>query len=414
MGDGAAHGVRLRYAVETEPLGTAGGVRNAVDLVRGLVVVLNGDILTDLDLSAMLALPRGARLARDDLPHPRRRSLRQYGLVELEADGPHPELRREATRRADDDGHHQRRRLRARPRGARPRSPPAARCPSSASLPGLLADRVPFFGWVAEQLLARHRQPGQVPAGPARPAGRARHARRSRPPGGAGRRRASIAPGARARPGRAVTGPLRDRRRQPRRGAARGWAPTAVLGAGCVVGADAAVSRAPSSGTASRSARARCCATASSARAPGSAPTPSSASPRSGADRADPHVAGGPRAAAEGPAARATACYPEPDGHRADPQLLHRRPHRPRQVHPGRPAPVPHRDHGRQEGGGPGAGLDGPGEGARHHHQGPHGPPALSRARRARSTRSTSSTRRATWTSPTRSRARSPPARARS
>jgi NDP-sugar pyrophosphorylase family protein len=54
MGDGAAHGVRLRYAVETEPLGTAGGVRNAVDLVRELVVVLNGDILTDLDLTAML------------------------------------------------------------------------------------------------------------------------------------------------------------------------------------------------------------------------------------------------------------------------------------------------------------------------------------------------------------------------
>ena len=33
MGDGAAWGVRLRYAVETEPLGTGGGVRNAVDLI---------------------------------------------------------------------------------------------------------------------------------------------------------------------------------------------------------------------------------------------------------------------------------------------------------------------------------------------------------------------------------------------
>src|SRR5262249_29624031 len=29
MGDGTAYGVRLRYAVEAEPLGTAGGVRNA-------------------------------------------------------------------------------------------------------------------------------------------------------------------------------------------------------------------------------------------------------------------------------------------------------------------------------------------------------------------------------------------------
>ena len=38
MGDGERHGVALRYAVEVEPLGTAGGVRNAVDLVGGLVV----------------------------------------------------------------------------------------------------------------------------------------------------------------------------------------------------------------------------------------------------------------------------------------------------------------------------------------------------------------------------------------
>jgi NDP-sugar pyrophosphorylase family protein len=58
MGDGAAHGVRLRYAVETEPLGTAGGIRNAVDLVGGLVVVLNGDILADVDLSAIWLLSR--------------------------------------------------------------------------------------------------------------------------------------------------------------------------------------------------------------------------------------------------------------------------------------------------------------------------------------------------------------------
>src|SRR5262249_30701646 len=61
MGDGGAVGVRLRYVVEEEPLGTAGGVRNAADLVAGRVVVLNGDVLTDLDLGAMLAAHEARR-----------------------------------------------------------------------------------------------------------------------------------------------------------------------------------------------------------------------------------------------------------------------------------------------------------------------------------------------------------------
>src|SRR5262249_18725546 len=70
MGDGTAYGVRLRYAVEAEPLGTAGGVRNALDLVGGLVLVLNGDVLTDADLSAMLAFhhERGAAATIDLFP----------------------------------------------------------------------------------------------------------------------------------------------------------------------------------------------------------------------------------------------------------------------------------------------------------------------------------------------------------
>jgi mannose-1-phosphate guanylyltransferase len=55
---GDRHGdVRLHYVVEDEPLGTAGPVRLAAD--RGLVddrlLVLNGDALTDLDLTAEVA-----------------------------------------------------------------------------------------------------------------------------------------------------------------------------------------------------------------------------------------------------------------------------------------------------------------------------------------------------------------------
>src|SRR5437016_9940961 len=53
LGDGRGLGMRLRYVIEEIPLGTGGGVRNAADLARGTVVVLNGDVLTDVDLSAM-------------------------------------------------------------------------------------------------------------------------------------------------------------------------------------------------------------------------------------------------------------------------------------------------------------------------------------------------------------------------
>ena len=84
MGDGAAHGVRLRYAVETDPLGTAGGIRNAVDLVRDLVVVLNGDILADPDLTAMLAF-HAARGSHASIYLTRVPDPSQYGLVRASA-----------------------------------------------------------------------------------------------------------------------------------------------------------------------------------------------------------------------------------------------------------------------------------------------------------------------------------------
>jgi mannose-1-phosphate guanylyltransferase len=50
-------GVRLRYVVEDEPLGTAGPLRLAADegVLGERVLVLNGDCLTDIDLTAELA-----------------------------------------------------------------------------------------------------------------------------------------------------------------------------------------------------------------------------------------------------------------------------------------------------------------------------------------------------------------------
>jgi NDP-sugar pyrophosphorylase family protein len=86
MGTGARAGVALRYAVEATPLGTAGGIRNAAEPGRGRLVVLNGDILTDADLGALLAFheARGARttIGLTAVDDPAR-----YGLVETDPDG---------------------------------------------------------------------------------------------------------------------------------------------------------------------------------------------------------------------------------------------------------------------------------------------------------------------------------------
>lgn len=56
FGDGTARGVAIDYVVDPAPLGTAGAVANAGHLLGGdEVLVLNGDILTDLDLTAVIA-----------------------------------------------------------------------------------------------------------------------------------------------------------------------------------------------------------------------------------------------------------------------------------------------------------------------------------------------------------------------
>jgi mannose-1-phosphate guanylyltransferase len=86
LGEAEHLGVRLRYVVETEPLGTGGGVRNAADLARGTVFVLNGDVFTDADLTAMRQFheSRGSRttIFLSPVPDPR-----PYGLVETDGDG---------------------------------------------------------------------------------------------------------------------------------------------------------------------------------------------------------------------------------------------------------------------------------------------------------------------------------------
>jgi len=77
----AHFGDRVQYVVEDEPLGTAGAIAHAARGIGETFVACNGDVLTDLDLGALVALhrDRGARLtlALHPVDDPSR-----YGVVE--------------------------------------------------------------------------------------------------------------------------------------------------------------------------------------------------------------------------------------------------------------------------------------------------------------------------------------------
>jgi mannose-1-phosphate guanylyltransferase len=82
----AHFGDRLEYAVEPEPLGTGGAIGFAARDLRETFVVANGDVLTDLDLTALVGLhhERGARMtiALHPVDDPSR-----YGVVVTAPDG---------------------------------------------------------------------------------------------------------------------------------------------------------------------------------------------------------------------------------------------------------------------------------------------------------------------------------------
>ncbi len=54
FGNGSEFGVRMVYATEENPLGTAGSVRNAMDELHEPFLVISGDVVTDIDLAAVV------------------------------------------------------------------------------------------------------------------------------------------------------------------------------------------------------------------------------------------------------------------------------------------------------------------------------------------------------------------------
>ena len=86
FGDGGDSGLGIRYVVEPAPLGTAGAVRYAGEAIRESIVVFNGDVLTEVDLAAVIALHR-ERQAKATIVLTPVENPAAYGLVETDAAG---------------------------------------------------------------------------------------------------------------------------------------------------------------------------------------------------------------------------------------------------------------------------------------------------------------------------------------
>jgi len=88
FGDGSKWGMKLLYAVEKEPLGTGGAIRNAAKLLPGdeSVVVFNGDVLSSHNLS--LQIQEHEQNGADATLHLTAvEDARAYGCVPTDSDG---------------------------------------------------------------------------------------------------------------------------------------------------------------------------------------------------------------------------------------------------------------------------------------------------------------------------------------
>ncbi len=162
FGDGSALGANINYSVEQVPLGTAGSVKNAEELLGERFIVISGDALTDFDLTAVDRRARASRSHGHDRPEARREPPRvRRGRDQRRGS------RRALPRKADlGTGvlrHGQHRHLRARARGLQlhPRRT-VVRLQSGAVSQAVRA-RQAALRHGRRRLLAGHRQPRAVP-----------------------------------------------------------------------------------------------------------------------------------------------------------------------------------------------------------------------------------------------------------
>ncbi len=83
LGNGNQFGVRISYVVEDTPKGTAGAIRNAAGYLDDTFLALNGDIFTDLNITAMIAFHR-ERKAKATISLAPVDDPTSYGLIETD------------------------------------------------------------------------------------------------------------------------------------------------------------------------------------------------------------------------------------------------------------------------------------------------------------------------------------------
>jgi mannose-1-phosphate guanylyltransferase len=88
FGDGSQWGMSIKYAVEKEPLGTGGAIRNAAQLLetQESIVILNGDVLSSHDLSEQIH-QHEAHDADVTLHLTQVNDARAFGCVPTDAEG---------------------------------------------------------------------------------------------------------------------------------------------------------------------------------------------------------------------------------------------------------------------------------------------------------------------------------------
>jgi mannose-1-phosphate guanylyltransferase len=85
LGDGSGLGIRLRFVEEPDPRGTAGALKYAESMLEERFLMLNGDVLTDIDLTAQIA-QHESTAARATLALVPVEDPTAYGLVRIADD----------------------------------------------------------------------------------------------------------------------------------------------------------------------------------------------------------------------------------------------------------------------------------------------------------------------------------------
>jgi NDP-sugar pyrophosphorylase family protein len=85
FGDGSRIGLKLHYSIEDKPLGTAGPIAAVLDKLGDEFVLANGDLLTTIDVAAMIRFHRESRADVTVGVYPREVKI-DFGLIEADAD----------------------------------------------------------------------------------------------------------------------------------------------------------------------------------------------------------------------------------------------------------------------------------------------------------------------------------------